>query len=167
MGLGMIYVVNAVNLTDGVDGLCTSVSFVYFMAFMVISAILRDYGQSAIAVAAVGGCVGFLFWNFPPAKVFMGDTGSLFLGGAVVALGLGTGAEVLMVIAAAVFIWEALTVLIQQTYFKLTKGKRLFRMTPIHHSFELRGWSETKIVVVFSLISLLAGSAAIFLATGL
>lgn len=167
MGLGMIYIVNAVNLTDGIDGLCSSVSFVYCLSFVFITAILRDYGQSAIAVAAVGGCIGFLFWNFPPAKVFMGDTGSLFLGGIVVALGLGTGAEVLMVIAAAVFIWEALTVLIQTTYFKITKGKRLFKMTPIHHSFELRGWSEVKIDAVFSLIALAAGGVAVLLATGL
>ena len=97
----------------------------------------------------------------------MGDTGSMFFGGIVTALGIGSNAEVLMVIASAVYIWEALTVLIQMIYFKLTHGKRLFKMTPIHHSFEIRGWKEVKIVVVFSLIAAAAGIAAILLVNGL
>lgn len=167
MGLVMLYLVNAVNLTDGIDGLCSSVSFVYFIVFAVITAHIELYGMTILSVAAAGGVLGFLFWNLPPAKVFMGDTGSLFLGGLAVALGVGSGCEIIMIVAAAVYIWEALTVLIQTTYFKITHGKRLFKMTPIHHSFELRGWKEMKIDAVFSLLALLAGAAAILLSAGL
>ena len=167
MGLGILYIVNAVNLTDGVDGLCSSVTFVYCVAFAIIAAILGYYGCTVLAVAVAGGCLGFLIWNFHPAKVFMGDTGSMLLGGIVATLGVGMHAEVLMVIAAAVYIWEALTVLIQTTYFKITHGKRLFKMTPIHHSFEMRGWKENKIVIVFSLLGAVAGTAAVLLTYGL
>lgn len=167
MGLGIIYIVNAVNLTDGIDGLCTSVTLVYLAAFIVILGLLGFTSLSVLAVAAAGSCLGFLIWNFPPAKVFMGDTGSMFLGGIVVALGVGSGLEVLMVICGAVYIWEALTVLIQTTYFRITHGKRLFKMTPIHHSFELRGWKEIKIDVVFSAITLVCGIVAILLVQGI
>lgn len=167
VGLAILYLVNAVNLTDGIDGLCASVTLVYCAAFLIITAMLNAVGLTVLAAACGGGCLGFLFWNAHPAKVFMGDTGSLFLGGIVAALGIGSNAEALMVIAAAVYIWEALTVLIQTTYFKLTHGKRLFKMTPIHHSFELRGWKEGKIVAVFSLLGVLAGAAAILLSKGL
>lgn len=167
MGLAILYLVNAVNLTDGIDGLCTSVTLVYCAAFLIITAALNAVGLTVLAAATGGGCLGFLIWNAHPAKVFMGDTGSLFFGGIVVALGIGSNAEVLMVIAAAVYIWEALTVLIQTTYFKLTHGKRLFKMTPIHHSFEIRGWKEGKIVAVFSLLGVLAGTAAVLLSKGL
>lgn len=167
MGLAILYLVNAVNLTDGVDGLCTSVTFVYSVIFIIITAMFHDLGLTVLAAATAGGCLGFLIWNFHPAKVFMGDTGSMFFGGIVVALGIGGGTEVLMVIASAVYIWEALTVLIQTTYFKLTHGKRLFKMTPIHHSFEIRGWKEVKIVIVFSLIAAIAGVVSVLLAKGL
>lgn len=167
VGLAILYLVNAVNLTDGIDGLCSCVTFVYAAAFAIITVILGSLGLTVLAVAAAGGCLGFLVWNFPPAKVFMGDTGSMFLGGLVVALGIGANAEVLMVIASAVYIWEALTVLIQTTYFKITHGKRLFKMTPIHHSFEIRGWKEKKIDAIFSLIAVAAGTAAVLLAKGL
>lgn len=167
MGLAILYLVNAVNLTDGIDGLCTSVTLVYCAAFLIITATLNAVGLTVLAAATGGGCLGFLIWNAHPAKVFMGDTGSLFFGGIVVALGIGSNAEVLMVIASAVYIWEALTVLIQTTYFKLTHGKRLFKMTPIHHSFELRDWKEGKIVAVFSLLGVLAGTAAVLLSKGL
>lgn len=167
IGLAILYLVNAVNLTDGIDGLCSCVTFIYAIVFAIITVILGSVGLTVLAVAAAGGCLGFLVWNFPPAKVFMGDTGSMFLGGLVVALGIGANAEVLMVIAAAVYIWEALTVLIQTTYFKITHGKRLFKMTPIHHSFEIRGWKEKKIDAVFSLIAIVAGAVAVLLANGL
>lgn len=167
MGLGILYIVNAVNLTDGIDGLCSSVTFVYMIAFAVISAMLGFAGYTIIAVATAGGCLGFLIWNWKPAKVFMGDTGSMYLGGMVAMLGIALHVEVLMVIAAAVYIWEALTVLIQMTYFKITHGKRLFKMTPIHHSFELRGWNEQKIVIVFSAIGAVAGTAAVLLVNGI
>jgi len=163
MGLGIIYIVNAVNITDGVDGLCSSVTLIYCATFMFICNFLKLNELGLIAVATAGGCIGFLIWNFHPAKVFMGDTGSLFLGGIVCAVGIGSGYEVVMVIAAAVFIWEALTVLIQTTYFKATGGKRLFKMTPIHHSFEMKGWNEIKIVLVFSLIAAVFGTAATLL----
>ncbi len=137
MGLAILYLVNAVNLTDGVDGLCSGVTFVYAVVFIIITVMLNSLGLTVLAAATAGGCLGFLIWNFHPAKVFMGDVGSLFFGGIVAALGIGANAEVLMVIASAVYIWEALTVLIQMIYFKVTHGKRLFKMTPIHHSFEI------------------------------
>lgn len=167
MGLGILYIVNAVNLTDGIDGLCSSVTFVYCIVFAVISAMLGFMGYTVVSVAAAGGCLGFLIWNWHPAKVFMGDTGSMFLGGIVALLGIAMHIEVLMVIAAAVYIWEALSVLIQMTYFKITHGKRLFKMTPIHHSFEMRGWKEVKIVIVFSLIGAVCGTVAVLLVNGL
>ncbi|MCL1822795.1 MAG: phospho-N-acetylmuramoyl-pentapeptide-transferase [Oscillospiraceae bacterium] len=167
MGLAILYLVNAVNLTDGIDGLCGSVTLIYCAAFMTVCSILGFFELSVLSVAVAGGCLGFLIWNFHPAKVFMGDTGSMFLGGIVCALGIGAGCEVIMVVAAAVYIWEALTVLIQVTYFKATGGKRLFKMTPIHHSFELRGWKEVKIVFVFSALAALAGIAAIYLVNSL
>ena len=167
MGLGILYLVNAVNLTDGIDGLCSSVTFVYCIAFAVISSMLYYSGFTVIAVACAGGCLGFLIWNWHPAKVFMGDTGSMFLGGIVALLGIAMHVEVLMVIASAVYIWEAVTVLIQMIYFKLTHGKRLFKMTPIHHSFEIRGWKEVKIVIVFSAIGAVCGTVSVLLVNGL
>ncbi len=167
MGLGILYIVNAVNLTDGLDGLCSSVTFVYCVVFAIIAAMLGHAGCTVTAVACAGGCLGFLIWNWHPAKVFMGDTDSMFLGGIVALLGIAMHVEVLMVIAAAVYIWEALTVLIQMTYFKLTHGKRLFKMTPIHHSFELRGWKEEKIVIVFSAIGVVCGTVSVLLVNGL
>lgn len=154
MGLGILYLVNAVNLTDGIDGLCSSITVIFCAAYLAVCS-LFDFGEMSILAAVVAaGCLGFLVWNFHPAKVMMGDTGSMFLGGAVCALGIGTKTEFIMVLCSAVYIWEALSVLIQMTYFKLTHGKRLFKMTPIHHSFEIRGWKEVKIVGVFSLIEL-------------
>ena len=171
VGLLILYMVNAVNLTDGIDGLCSSVTTVYMIVFMVISALLGMFGQQLIAYCAAGGCIGFLTWNAPPAKVFMGDTGSMFLGGLVCAVGLGCGVEVLMVIAGIVYVLEALSVVIQSTVFKITKklhhtkeGKRLFKMTPIHHHFELSSWSELKIDGIFSFVGLLFGGLAIWAA---
>jgi len=163
MGLGILYLVNAVNLTDGVDGLCSSVTLVYCGAYIVICSLVGMQEMGLVAAAAGAGCLGFMVWNLHPAKVMMGDTGSMFLGGIVTAVGIGTGTEFIMVVCCAIYIWEALSVLIQMTYFKITHGKRLFKMTPIHHSFEMRGWKEGKIVAVFSLLELLACSAAITL----
>ncbi len=171
MGVVVYYIVNAVNLTDGIDGLCSCVTVVYMAAFAVISSVVGAFGHTLLALCVAGGCIGFLMWNFPPAKVFMGDTGSMFLGGAVCALGIGCNAEVLMIIAALVYIMEALSVVIQVTVFKITKkinhtteGKRLFKMTPIHHHFELSKWSEIKIDVVFSLVAAICGGGAVALA---
>ncbi len=171
MGVAIYYIVNAVNLTDGIDGLCSSVTVVYMAAFAAISGIVGAYGHTLLSMCVAGGCIGFLMWNFPPAKVFMGDTGSMFLGGAVCAMGIGCNAEVLMIIAAIVYILEALSVVIQVSVFKITKkiyhtteGKRLFKMTPIHHHFELSNWSEVKIDLVFSLVALVAGAVSVLLA---
>ncbi|MDR1755288.1 MAG: phospho-N-acetylmuramoyl-pentapeptide-transferase [Eubacterium sp.] len=168
MGLGILYMINAVNFTDGVDGLCGGVSLTYFASFMIICQLLKYNELSILAAAAAGGCLGFLFWNFNPAKVFMGDTGSMFLGGLVCALGLGTNCEVLMVLTGIIYVWEAISVLIQTTYFKITKiiygnGKRIFKMTPIHHSLEMSGWSEPKIVFLFAGITALGGVISIVL----
>lgn len=174
MGVVILYLVNAVNLTDGIDGLCSCVTVIYTTAFSVIAGLFGMMGQSLLALVAAGGCIGFLMWNFPKAKVFMGDTGSMFLGGIVCALGVGCGAEVIMIIAALVYILEALSVVIQVTYFKITKrrsptheGKRLFKMTPIHHHFELSGWSEVKIDVVFSAVTLALCAASIIMAANM
>ena len=171
MGVAIYYIVNAVNLTDGIDGLCSSVTVVYMACFAAISGMVGTYGHTLLAMSVAGGCIGFLMWNFPPAKVFMGDTGSMFLGGAVCAMGIGCNAEVLMLIAAIVYILEALSVVIQVSVFKITKkiyhtteGKRLFKMTPIHHHFELSKWSEIKIDTVFSLVGLIAGAISVVLA---
>lgn len=171
MGLGILYIVNAVNLTDGIDGLCSSVTVIYAAAFAVISGILGFFGHTLLAFSTAGALLGFLMWNFPPAKVFMGDTGSMFLGGVVCALGVGCKTEFLMVVAGIVYILEALSVLIQTTVFKITKkihhtkeGKRLFKMTPIHHHFEMSGWSELKIDAVFSLSAAAFGTLAVVFA---
>lgn len=170
MGVIILYIVNAVNLTDGIDGLCSSVTLVYAAVFAVITGLMGFLGQNVLCYALGGGMLGFLMWNWHPAKVFMGDTGSMYLGGLVCALGVGCNAEVLMIIVGLVYIIEALTVVIQVTYFKATRaiyklkeGKRLFKMTPIHHHFELSGWKEEKIVVVFSMLTLIFGICAVLM----
>lgn len=154
--------VNAVNLTDGIDGLAASVTFVTALGFMVMSTMLSYMGMTILAIALAGGCVGFLIWNFHPAKVFMGDTGSMFLGGMVVALAFGIGLPLMLLLAGFIYLAEALSVMIQVTSFKLT-GKRVFKMSPIHHHFEMSGFSEVKIVALFSFIAaigcILAGIA--------
>ena len=152
----IIGVVNAVNLTDGLDGLASSVTIWVMCGYMVLLTLFEKYQLSIWAAALAGGCVGFLLWNFYPAKIFMGDTGSMFLGGAVVAIGYCMGRPDIMVMLSFVYIIEALTVVIQVSYFKITHGKRLFKMTPIHHHFELMGWSEVKIVGMFSFAALAA-----------
>ena len=126
---------------------------------MLIASLLNMYGMSIFAVAVAGGCLGFLLWNFNPAKVFMGDTGSLFLGGAVCAMAFGLDVPILMLPLGVIYFVEILSVVLQVIYFKLTHGKRLFKMTPIHHAFEMRGWSEVKIDCVFSFIAF--GAAAL------
>jgi len=143
---------NAVNLTDGVDGLASSVTLVVGCAFMLGAGLLGNSSMNVLGASLAGGCVGFLLWNAKPAKVFMGDTGSMFLGGMVVALSFGIGAPVLLIFAGCVYFMEAISVMLQVSYYKLTK-KRLFKMSPIHHHFEMCGWSEDKIVLIFSLIA--------------
>lgn len=141
---------NAVNLTDGLDGLCAGATFIVFIAIAGIS-IVFDYAPSVqlFAVIVAGSVLSFLFFNFNPAKVFMGDTGSLALGGALGACVIVLQRPVLLILTGLLFVIEALSVLLQVGYFKLTKGKRLFRMAPIHHHFELCGWKEKKVVLVF------------------
>ena len=152
----MVGCVNAVNLTDGVDGLSSSVT-VPVMIFFAAAAVLRERWDLALMPAAlVGGLIAYLFYNWHPAKVFMGDTGSLFLGGAVCGLAFALNMPLILILVGIVYILETLSVILQVGYFKLTHGKRLFKMSPIHHHFEMCGWKEVKIVLVFSAVSGLA-----------
>ncbi|MBQ4101119.1 MAG: phospho-N-acetylmuramoyl-pentapeptide-transferase [Oscillospiraceae bacterium] len=153
--------VNAVNLTDGIDGLASSVTFVVAIAFIVLGAVLSSPETSVVASALAGGCLGFLIWNFHPAKVFMGDTGSMFLGGAVVALTFMIKEPLVILMCGIIYLIEAFSVMIQVCYFKATKGKRLFKMTPIHHHFEMSGYSEEKIVFLFSFVTLIGSALAV------
>ena len=153
----VVAMANAVNLTDGIDGLCGTVTFVAILFFLIAAGIIGYFGAGLLAAAAAGGVAGFLVWNLHPARVFMGDTGSLFLGGLLTALAFGINQPFLLVPVGIVYIAETLSVMLQVTYFKLTHGKRLFKMSPLHHHFELCGWSENKIVLVFSLITLFGG----------
>ncbi len=162
--LGIVGMVNAVNFTDGIDGLNASVTFFASLAFLAVAGVLRIEPVGILAAAAAGGCLGFLVWNFNPAKVFMGDTGSLFLGGLVCALGFALNLPILLLPVGVVYLCEILSVVLQVVYFKATHGKRLFKMSPIHHHFELCGWSEVKICAVFSLVTLLFGGGAVLLA---
>lgn len=146
----IVGMVNAVNFTDGIDGLNTSVTLVVALVFSVIAMLLNRVGLSLYAAAIVGAMIGFLFWNANPAKVFMGDTGSLFLGGAVCALAFGVNMPILLILIGIIYIVEILSVVLQVTYFKISHGKRIFKMAPIHHHFEMCGWCEKKIVLVFT-----------------
>lgn len=159
----IVGIVNAANLTDGVDGLSASVAMFIGIFYMVMTNFKGMFGMSIEAAALTGGCLGFLFWNFHPAKVFMGDTGSLFLGGIVCAIGVGSGLHIPMIILSFVYIFEMFSVIIQVAYFKFTHGKRLFKMSPIHHHFEMCGWSESKICAVFSLATIVLGVASALL----
>lgn len=155
--------INAVNLTDGVDGLASSVTLVVCCVFMLMTGFLKQSGGNFLSAAVAGACVGFLVWNSHPAKMFMGDTGSLFLGGAVVGISFCTGRPILLLLIGIVYLCEALSVVIQVAYYKKTK-KRIFKMTPIHHHFEMCKWSEEKIVYVFSAVSLVFGIIALLIA---
>ena len=142
--------VNAVNITDGLDGLAGSVTLAVAVFFAVLS-VFWDKGSVGIfAGALAGGLLGFLIYNFYPAKVFMGDTGSLFLGGAVCGLAFAMDAPLVLIPVGIVYIIETLSDIIQIGYFKLTHGKRVFRMAPLHHHLELGGWSEVRIVLTFA-----------------
>ncbi|SEH34724.1 Phospho-N-acetylmuramoyl-pentapeptide-transferase [Selenomonas sp. KH1T6] len=154
---------NAVNLTDGLDGLASGTMAVAASCYGVVCALTGHSDLAIFCVAIVAACLAFLRFNAHPAKVFMGDTGSLALGGALAAVGILTHTEILLVIIGLVFVCEALSVIMQVTYFKATGGKRIFRMSPIHHHFELGGWSETKVVLVFWSVGLLAGMAGLML----
>lgn len=145
--------VNAVNITDGVDGLCTSVTIPVMLFYAVVAWKWELFGASSFAAGLMGGLLGFLVHNHYPAKVFMGDTGSLFLGGAVCGLAYALDMPLILIPVGIIYIAETLSDIIQVIYFKLTHGKRIFRMAPLHHHFEKGGWSEIKVVVVFSTIT--------------
>jgi len=147
--------VNAVNFADGVDGLLSCVTLPVAVFFVAVGILRDNAGVSLFAAGLAAGLLGFLFYNFNPAKVFMGDTGSLFLGGAVCALAFALDMPAIFFIVGFVYIVEILSVVLQVTYFKLTHGKRIFRMSPIHHHFEMGGWSEKKICAVFGSITTL------------
>lgn len=151
---------NAVNLTDGLDGLASGAVAIAASSYAVVCILMGHSDLAIFCVAIVAACVAFLRFNAHPAKVFMGDTGSLALGGALAAVGILTHTEILLAIIGFVFVCEALSVIIQVISFQTT-GKRVFRMSPIHHHFELGGWSEWKVVVVFWFIGLLASVAAL------
>lgn len=156
----MVATVNAVNLTDGIDGLATGVTLSVALFYIAISAWFRQ-GNLAIAAAAMaGGLVAFLMYNFYPAKVFMGDTGSLFLGGMVCGFAFALNTPMIIPVIGLIYVLEALSDVIQVLYFKKTKGKRFFRMAPLHHHFEMGGWSETKLFCVFSGATLLLCAVA-------
>lgn len=161
--LVVVGAVNATNLTDGIDGLCGTVSFVAALFFLIAAGLLGYFGQSLMAAALAGGLAGFLVWNLHPAKVFMGDTGSLFIGGALCALAFGINQPLLLLPVGVVYIVETVSVILQVTYFKLTHGKRLFKMSPLHHHFEMKGWSENKIVGVFTFITLVGCALGLLL----
>jgi len=153
--------VNSTNLTDGIDGLCASVSTVVAIFFAAVSFFLKDASSALAAAVVIGGCVGFLVYNFHPARIFMGDTGSLYLGGILIGAAFTLNNPLIVAIAGFVFIFETISVMLQVASFKLT-GKRIFKMAPVHHHFERCGWGEIKIVCVFSLVTLLLCAAAWF-----
>ncbi len=146
---------NAVNLTDGVDGLSSSVTIPVMIFFAAASIALGRYDLALLPAALVGGLIAYLFYNWHPAKVFMGDTGSLFLGGVVCAMSFALEMPLILILCGFVYICETLSVILQVGYFKLTHGKRLFKMSPIHHHFEMCGWKEEKIVLTFAAVSAL------------
>lgn len=148
----VLAVVNAVNLTDGIDGLAASVTVLVATFFAAIALMLRSESVP-VAAATVGSLLGFLLFNSYPAKVFMGDTGSMALGGAVVAFATLTNSPLLIIIVGFVYLAEALSVMLQVSYFKLTHGKRIFKMAPLHHHFEQCGWPETRVVFVFWIVT--------------
>ena len=154
---------NAVNLTDGLDGLVSFVSIPVTLAFAFIAFMQGMLDVSGFALGLTGACLGFLLFNRHPAQVFMGDTGSLALGGGIAALALLTHTELLLVIIGGVYVAEAMSVIIQVTYFRLTGGKRIFRMSPLHHHYELGGWNEVKVVRVFTFVSFLLSAVGLWL----
>jgi len=161
---------NGVNLTDGLDGLATGASIMTFLAFVLIG--VWEFGQSCalnatvgcyavrdpldlavLAAAFAGACTGFLWWNTPPAKIFMGDTGSLALGGAIAGLAATLRVELLLIPLGGLFVIITMSVLIQTAYFKMSGGKRVFKMAPLHHHFELIGWAQITVVIRFWIIA--------------
>jgi phospho-N-acetylmuramoyl-pentapeptide-transferase len=150
----MVGTVNAVNLTDGIDGLATGVTIPVALFYMAVSAWFGKNDLAILSAALTGGLAAFLLYNFHPAKVFMGDTGSLFLGGMVCGLAFALDIPLVLPVIGLVYVAEVLSDIIQVAYFKKTHGKRFFRMAPLHHHLEMGGWSETKLFCVFSGLTL-------------
>ena len=151
----MVGCVNAVNITDGVDGLCGSVTTPVMVFFTAACVVLKKYDLALLPACLVGGLIAYLFYNWHPAKVFMGDTGSLFLGGMVVGMAFALNMPLILILVGFIYMAETLSVIIQVFYFKVTHGKRFFKMAPIHHHFEMSGWKEVKIVIIFALVTAL------------
>ena len=163
----MVGCVNAVNLTDGVDGLCGSVTLPVMVFFTAASVAMGKYELAVLPASLAGGLIAYLFYNWHPAKVFMGDTGSLFLGGVVCAMAFALEMPLILILVGFVYICETMSDILQITYFKLTHGKRLFKMAPIHHHFEMCGWKEEKIVLSFAGVSAIMCILAWFGISGL
>jgi len=155
-------IVNCVNLTDGIDGLASTVTLVVGAFFAVVAFTGGLLSEVIMSALLIGACLGFLVYNFYPAKIFMGDTGSLFLGAMAAGLAFMINNPLIIILAGIIYVIEGTTVIMQVGYFKLTHGKRLFKMSPIHHHFEKSGWSEIKIVSVFSLVTVIACVLAYF-----
>ena len=162
IGFAVIYATtNAVNFTDGIDGLCGSVTLTAAISFIAIAALRNCLGISFLASALLGALIGYLIWNWHPAKVMMGDLGSMFLGGLIVAFAYAVDCPIIILLTGIIYVAEFGSDIIQIGYFKLTHGKRIFKMAPIHHHFEMCGWKEVKIVKIFSAINLLGGIIAV------
>lgn len=163
MAVVLVGMINAVNLTDGIDGLDGSITFFAALFLMLIANVIPVESNVIYAAAIAGGCMGFLVWNFHPAKCFMGDTGSLFLGGIICSVAFAMDMHLMLLLVGIMYLIEMISVMLQVSYFKITHGKRIFKMSPIHHHFEMCGWSETKIVCVFSGVTALAGLGALLM----
>lgn len=159
----MVGCVNSVNLTDGVDGLSSSVTLPVMVFFTAASVALGEYDLALLPASLIGGLIAYLTYNWHPAKVFMGDTGSLFLGGVVCAMAFALEMPLILILVGFVYICETMSDILQISYFKLTHGKRLFKMSPIHHHCEMCGWSEVKICVIFGVITAIGGGVALLL----
>ena len=158
----IVAITNAVNLIDGLDGLACGVSTISSMTLLVIALVVSEGNVAILMAALAGGCIGFLPYNMNPAKIFMGDTGSLFLGGAVCGMAFALDLPLILILVGIIYIVETLSDIIQIVYFKATHGKRIFRMAPLHHHLEMGGWSEKKVVFVFAGISLVFCILAFF-----
>ena len=163
----MVGCVNSVNLTDGVDGLSSSVTLPVMVFFTAASCALGKYDLALLPASLVGGLMAYLTYNWHPAKVFMGDTGSLFLGGVVCAMAFALEMPLILILVGFVYICETMSDILQISYFKMTHGKRLFKMAPIHHHFEMCGWKEEKIVLSFAGVSAIMCILAWFGISGL
>jgi phospho-N-acetylmuramoyl-pentapeptide-transferase len=153
---------NAVNLTDGLDGLATGLSMIAISVFVIFAVMNKNYPVAVYAMCVVGALLGFMYYNYHPARIFMGDTGSLALGGLLASLAVLTSQELLLILIGGVFLMETLSVIIQVVSFK-TRGKRVFKMAPIHHHFEMLGWSEQQVVISFWFFGFICGIIGIVL----